>query len=98
MASRATLKLLCYNVCSLLQAGRLAHIATTAQCDVLFLTGLRWRHTDPTCAYSVVRAKTWTAIIFGYGASPFTNRSAGVAIVLSRRIKPKHIVSISAPE
>ncbi len=90
------MKLVLYNVLSMVRAGRLQQIATTCKADVLLLTGLRWRSSGR--AFDTLRLNTGHKVTWwGYSNSPFSSRASGVAVVLGRRFATSHVQAIFNP-
>ena len=85
-----------YNALSGLAAGRLQQIVSTLNADVCFLTGLRIpaRKGQP---YEVRRVGRFDVFLFGWCRGPYTNKSAGCAIAIGRRVRAKHVVRVTAP-
>ena len=90
---------LLYNCCSAVKAGRLQQILTVLDADILMLTGMRWRadHTNKF-PYQTLKIGKYFGYVWGYGQGALTNKSAGVGIFFSRRIKLQHVKEISSPE
>ena len=85
-----------FNVCSLVNTGRLQEIAWTLKPDIAALTGTRIRLPEG-CSYTVQRLVGYTAIHNGWGRGCYTNRSTGVSIQLGKRFQPRMIKEISVP-
>ena len=90
------MRCLIYNVCSAVRVGRMQMIAQEANCDLCLLTGTRWRSPRDQSYHLVKLHKHW-AISFGWKPGPFTNSSAGCAIILGKRFKPWHVAEVRAP-
>ena len=82
-----------FNVCSLVNTGRLQETACTLKPDIPVLTGTRIRLRSCT----VQRLVGYTAIHSGWGRGCYTNRSTGVSILLGKRFQPRMIKEISVP-
>ena len=85
-----------FNVCSLVNTGRLQEIAWTLKPDMAVLSGTRIRLPEG-CSYTVQRLVGYTAIHYGWGRGCYTNRSTGVSILLGKRFQPRMIKEICVP-
>ena len=85
-----------FNVCSLVNTGRLQEIAWTLKPDIAVLTRTRIRLPEG-CTYTVQRLVGYTAIHYGWGRGCYTNRSTGVSILLGKRFQSRMIKEISVP-
>ena len=91
------LRLGAYNLQSACQTGRLNQVAAEMGCDILGLSGLCWRAPRDRAYQKLNLGKGFWALVWGWRPSPFTNKSAGVALVFGRRIKEKKVRRIFSP-
>ena len=91
------LKVVLYNCLTLVAASRLHEVASACNADILILTGTRVRELNGRTYHIDYLDNGYTCVQFGWTRAPLTNKCAGVAVVLGRRIKPRHIVRIAAP-
>ena len=90
------IELVTYNPLSLARAYRLEHIVHELSADILFLTGTGLKQLEGT--YSTWPLNGHRVISWGYdGRQPYSNRSAGVAIVVGPRLAEAGIVDIAWP-
>ena len=71
------LKVVLYNALSLVAASRITEIAAEVDADLLLVTGTRLRQKDGRRFWVETLDGNRTAIHFGYGRSPFTNKECG---------------------
>ena len=90
------LRVVLYNALSLVAAGRIQAIAAESMADIVLMTGTRIRALTGRQFHVDTLMTGETIIHFGWSRAPFSNRSAGVAILLSGRFRPEHIVAIQA--
>jgi len=85
-----------YNPMSLVATGRANDISLQAQSvDVLVLPGTRYRARNKDVTTEKLSAHQ--AFHWGYGAGPFTNRSAGLSILLGGKVRHKRVVEVKSP-
>ena len=85
-----------YNCLSAARPARLEQIIQETNADALLVTGLRWR-TTLSRSYETLYFGRFLAVIFGYGPkASYSNRSAGVAVVLGPRLRG-YIQTILSP-
>jgi len=72
-----------YNACSLVQPGRVEHIAREVDADICAVVGTRIKAVD--ASHEFWSHSMGTCIQFGWAAAPFSNRAAGVAVLLSKK-------------
>ena len=89
-----------YNCCSVTRDYRLLNILETLRADAVMLTGMRYRMKSTLkTPYETVRVGRYTGYIWGYaGGGALTNKSAGVGIFLSRKLREKNVVEIASPD
>lgn len=91
------MKVVTYNCCSALKAGRLLQIVREINADILFLTGLRIRAVHSR-AFETFSIDKYFAVLWGWARAPLSNCSAGVAIVLGKRFNGGRVTRIFSPE
>ena len=94
----ASMKVVVWNPLTLKVTYRLKHIATTLDAGVVLLagTGLKASRDSNHAAWHI-SDKFW-CVSFGWQRAPFSNASAGCAIILrSKRFLPQHVTRIFVP-
>jgi hypothetical protein len=92
------LKIVVYSPLSLSQSFRLQFIAEQCKADVVFLSGTQWRG-DEDSEHTVIRLPGgYSFVNFRWLRGAFTNKSAGVGIILGPRLGAKLITRIDAPK
>ena len=88
-----------YNCLSTARPFRLLHILETLHADVVLLTGMRHRHRNTAkTPYETMKVGKYTGYVWGYREGALTNKSAGVGIFISGKLREKNVVEISSPE
>jgi len=87
-----------YNPLSLVSAYRSEEISEQLRsCDMIVIPGTKLKAAKER-AFTTQQLSCHRALHWGYGNSPFTNKSCGISILVNaKRFKSKHIVEVGSP-
>lgn len=99
--TQRTLRVISYNTMSLRAVGRVPEVlGELGHVDVLVMQGTRLQADQGGYEVRTIeddKEKRHLVVDFGYKRGEFTNRSAGVTMVLGRRFRRAHVVRIASP-